>query len=53
MAVIDKQELEKKEKLYTTVHDVPGEEFYSSGHRTCEGCESALVMRQFVKAAGP
>ncbi len=31
----------------------PLEEFYSSGHRTCQGCESALVMRDFAKAAGP
>lgn len=35
------------------VHDVPLEELYTSGHRTCQGCESAMVMRQFVKAAGP
>ena len=53
MAEIENQDLEKKEKLFTAVHDVPGEELYTSGHRTCEGCESALVMRQFVKAAGP
>jgi pyruvate ferredoxin oxidoreductase beta subunit len=32
---------------------IPLEEFYSSGHRTCQGCESALVMRDFAKAAGP
>jgi len=31
----------------------PLEEMYSSGHRTCQGCESALVMRDFSKAAGP
>ncbi len=36
-----------------TVRDTPGEEFYTSGHRTCQGCESALVMRDFAKAAGP
>ncbi len=40
-------------KLYTSVHNIDLEEFYSSGHRTCQGCESALVMRDFVKAAGP
>ena len=32
---------------------IPLEEMYSSGHRTCQGCESALVMRDFSKAAGP
>jgi pyruvate ferredoxin oxidoreductase beta subunit len=31
----------------------PLEEMYTSGHRTCQGCESALVMRDFAKAAGP
>lgn len=35
------------------VHRTPTEEFYTSGHRTCQGCESALVMREFAKAAGP
>lgn len=35
------------------IHNVPLEEFYTSGHRTCQGCESALTMRQFIKAAGP
>ena len=36
-----------------TVRDTPLEEFYTSGHRTCQGCESAMVMRDFSKAAGP
>ena len=35
------------------VRQVPLEEFYASGHRTCQGCESALVLRQAAKAAGP
>ena len=35
------------------VKNIPVEEFYSSGHRTCQGCESALVMRLMIKAAGP
>src|SRR5438128_3084273 len=35
------------------VKDVPYDELFVSGHRTCQGCESALVMRQMVKAAGP
>src|SRR5438034_1292319 len=29
------------------------EEYFTSGHRTCQGCESALVMKLMVKAAGP
>jgi pyruvate ferredoxin oxidoreductase beta subunit len=35
------------------VHETPLEEFYTSGHRTCQGCESAMVMRDFSKASGP
>jgi pyruvate ferredoxin oxidoreductase beta subunit len=38
--------------LYKGVHSVDLEEFYTSGHRTCQGCESALVMRGFAKVAG-
>jgi pyruvate ferredoxin oxidoreductase beta subunit len=34
-----------------TVRDTPLEEMYTSGHRTCQGCESAMVMRHFSKAA--
>ena len=29
------------------------EEYFTSGHRTCQGCESALVMKLMVKAAVP
>jgi pyruvate ferredoxin oxidoreductase beta subunit len=43
----------KNANLYKGVHAVDLEELYTSGHRTCQGCESALVMRGFVKAAGP
>jgi pyruvate ferredoxin oxidoreductase beta subunit len=35
------------------VKDVPYDELFVSGHRTCQGCESALVMKLMVKAAGP
>src|SRR5258708_23561735 len=35
------------------VKDVPYDELFVSGHRTCKGCESALVMRHMVKASGP
>lgn len=36
-----------------SVRDIPLEEYFTSGHRTCQGCESALVMKLMVKAAGP
>lgn len=36
-----------------TVKQVPYTEYFVSGHRTCQGCESALVMRYLAKAAGP
>src|SRR5256712_6367207 len=35
------------------VHKIPLEELYTSGHRTCQGCESATTMRGFIKVAGP
>src|SRR2546430_4006308 len=35
------------------VKKVPLEEYFTSGHRTCQGCESALIMKLMVKAAGP
>ncbi len=35
------------------VKRLPLEEYFTSGHRTCQGCESALVMKMMVKAAGP
>jgi len=43
------QELE----AFKGVKKVPYEEYYTSGHRTCEGCESAQFMRLMAKAAGP
>lgn len=35
------------------VKKVAVEEYFTSGHRTCQGCESALVMKLMAKAAGP
>ncbi len=35
------------------VKKLPVQEYFTSGHRTCQGCESALVMKMMVKAAGP
>ena len=43
------QELE----AFKGVKKVPYEEYFTSGHRTCEGCESAQFMRLLAKAAGP
>ena len=36
-----------------SIKKAPAEEFYQSGHRTCQGCLSALPMRLMAKAAGP
>ena len=36
-----------------TVKDSPIEEYFTSGHRTCQGCESALIMKLMVMAVGP
>ena len=35
------------------VKKLPLDEYFTSGHRTCQGCESALVMKMMAKAAGP
>jgi len=35
------------------VKKVPFAEYFTSGHRTCAGCESAQLMRLMAKAAGP
>ncbi len=43
------QELE----AFKGVKKVPHEEYYTSGHRTCQGCESAQIMKLMAKAAGP
>jgi pyruvate ferredoxin oxidoreductase beta subunit len=38
---------------YKGVKKITLEEYFTSGHRTCQGCESALVMKLMAKAAGP
>ena len=38
---------------FKCVKKLPLEEYFTSGHRTCQGCESALVMKMMAKAAGP
>jgi pyruvate ferredoxin oxidoreductase beta subunit len=43
------QELE----AFKALKKLPLEEFFTSGHRTCQGCESALLMKMMAKAAGP
>ena len=37
---------------FKSLKKLPLEEYFTSGHRTCQGCESALVMKMMVKAAG-
>src|SRR5207247_5206317 len=49
MAATEAIAYEKIKRLNNT----PMEELYTSGHRTCQGCESATVMRGFIKVAGP
>jgi pyruvate ferredoxin oxidoreductase beta subunit len=45
--------LPQKLDAFKGVKKLPLEEYFTSGHRTCQGCESALVMKMMVKAAGP
>ncbi|MDH4247924.1 MAG: thiamine pyrophosphate-dependent enzyme, partial [Deltaproteobacteria bacterium] len=40
-------------KPWKGLKNIPPEEYYTSGHRTCQGCDSALVMKLMAKAAGP
>jgi pyruvate/2-oxoacid:ferredoxin oxidoreductase beta subunit len=35
------------------IKEVPKDEYYVSGHRTCAGCGPALTLRLIAKAAGP
>ena len=35
------------------IKSLPLNEYYTSGHRTCQGCEPALAMRLIAKAIGP
>src|ERR1700675_4186594 len=58
---INERELAELVSLHSTQHldpfkgvkKLPIQEYFTSGHRTCQGCESALVMKLMVKAAGP
>ena len=38
---------------WSGIRKVAYEEYFTSGHRTCQGCESAQMMRLLAKAAGP
>ena len=46
-------ESEMAERIERGIKKVTLEEYFTSGHRTCQGCESALVMKLMVKASGP
>src|SRR6201988_2620410 len=43
----------QKLEPFKAVKKIPLEEFFTSGHRACQGCESALLMKMMAKAAGP
>jgi pyruvate ferredoxin oxidoreductase beta subunit len=43
----------QKLDAFKGVKKIPLEEYFTSGHRTCQGCESALLMKMMAKAAGP
>jgi pyruvate ferredoxin oxidoreductase beta subunit/oxalate oxidoreductase subunit beta len=40
-------------KLIRSPSEIPAEDYYVSGHRTCAGCGPALGYRLVLKAAGP
>jgi pyruvate ferredoxin oxidoreductase beta subunit len=41
------------ERYFKTIKDIPKEEFFSQGHRACQGCLEALPIRLVLKAIGP
>jgi len=53
LAELLRQQPTQQLDAFKGVKKLPLEEFFTSGHRTCQGCESALVMKMMVKAAGP
>lgn len=36
-----------------SVRQIPIDEYFVGAHRTCQGCESALILKLIAKAAGP
>ncbi len=40
-------------ELFRNLRDLPKIDYYTSGHRTCAGCGSALTYRMVAKASGP
>ena len=42
-----------KQTEIKSIKNAPEEEYYTSGHRTCQGCGPALTMKLMAKAAGP
>ena len=48
LTILPTQNLE----AFKGVKKITIEEYFTSGHRTCQGCESALVMKLMAKAAG-
>ncbi len=58
---MEQQTVESLEEFISTqvldpfkgVKKIDQEEYFTSGHRTCQGCESALVMKLMAKSAGP
>ena len=46
---VQTQELE----MIKGLRNVPQEEYYVPGHRTCQGCGPALVYKLVSKATGP
>src|SRR5438067_11464198 len=53
MAELTRLHTPQKLDMFKGVKKLPTEEYFTSGHRTGQGCESALVMKLMVKAAGP
>jgi pyruvate ferredoxin oxidoreductase beta subunit/oxalate oxidoreductase subunit beta len=45
--------MSEEPRLIRKLTEIPAEDYYVSGHRTCAGCGPALGYRLVLKAAGP
>jgi pyruvate ferredoxin oxidoreductase beta subunit len=53
MSIFSEVKPAQKLEPFKGVKTIAHEEYFTSGHRTCQGCFSAQTMRLLAKAAGP
>ncbi|MEM3073558.1 MAG: pyruvate synthase subunit PorB [Nitrososphaerales archaeon] len=40
-------------QAFRSIKDIPLEEYFTPGHRACQGCGETIAVRHILKAAGP